>query len=73
MKDLESTQNAISQLKEKIDQSGAKTILYATQGDHLGRDFTINGTSIYYDNNTLQYYMNKNYYSLSGVFDCRCV
>lgn len=70
MKDLESTQNAISQLKEKIDQSGAKTILYATQGDHLGRDFTINGTSIYYDNNTLQYYMNKNYYSLSGVFDC---
>ena len=70
MEDLESTKKAITTLKELIDKSGAKTIIYAAQGDYNGRDFTINGTSIYYDNNTLQYYMNKYNYSLGNFFNC---
>lgn len=70
MEDIESTKKAITTLKETIDQSGAKTILYAPQGDCIGSEFRINGTSIYYDNNTLQYYLNKYYYSLGGLFDC---
>lgn len=70
MENIESTKKAITTLKEKIDASGAKIILFAPQGDSNGRDFRVNGTSIYYDNNTLQYYMNKYYYSLAGVFDC---
>lgn len=70
MQNLEKTQTALTTLKKAIDDSGAKTILYETQADYMGRDFTINGTSIYFDHNTLQYYMNKNYYHLSGLQDC---
>lgn len=71
MQNLDSTKQALTTLKQLIDNAGAKTILYATQGDYMGRDFIIDGTSIYYDNSTLQYYMNKYYYSLGGIFSCQ--
>ncbi len=70
MQNLEKTQTALTTLKKAIEDSGARTVLYETQADCIGRDFTINGSSIYFDHNTLQYYMNKNYYYLSGVLDC---
>ena len=49
MGNLEATENAITNLKSKIDSTGAKTILYETQADYIGNDFIINGTSIYLD------------------------
>lgn len=70
MQNIEKTESALTTLKTAIDNSGAKTVLYETQADFMGRDFTINGSSIYFDHNTLQYYMNKNYYYLSGLLDC---
>lgn len=70
MQNLEKTQTALATLKKSIDDCGAKTILYETQADRIGHDFTINGTSIYFEHNTLQYYINKNYYYLSGLQEC---
>lgn len=70
MQNIEVTKSAITTLKQAIDKSGAQTILYETQADYIGRDFTINGSSIYFENTTLQYYMNKYYYSLSSLFQC---
>lgn len=70
MEDQKSTKEAIATLQQLIHNSGAETILYAPQGDYMGRDFVINDTSIFYDHDTLQYYMNKFYYSLGGLFDC---
>lgn len=70
MQSLEKTEDALNILKKSIENAGAKTILYETQADYMGRNFTINNTPVYFDNNTLQYYMNKNYYYLSGLLDC---
>lgn len=64
MGNLEATKNAITNLKSTIDSTGAKTILYETQADYIGNDFIIDGTSIYFDNITLQNYMTKFYFSL---------
>ena len=69
MGNLEATENAITNLKSKIDSTGAKTILYETQADYIGNDFIINGTSIYFDNITLQNYMTKFYFSLGNKLD----
>ena len=64
MGNLEATKNAITNLKSTIDSTGAKTILYETQADYIGNDFIIDGTSIYFDNITLQNYMTKFYFLL---------
>lgn len=71
MGNLEATKNAITNLKSTIDSTGAKTILYETQADYIGNDFIIDGTSIYFDNITLQNYMTKFYFSLGNKFDCK--
>lgn len=63
------TEEAILKLKDYIDAAGAQIILYETQADQNGRDFSLNNASVFLDNLTLQYYLTKNYFSLGNKLD----
>lgn len=69
MQNIINTEKAVAMIKELATASGAQIVLYETQGDCNGRDFTINDTSIFFDNLTLQYYMTKNYFSVGNKYD----
>lgn len=70
IENMETSKDAVSVLKELIQQYGAETILYETQADYTGKDFTIDGTLTFLDHTTLQYYMTKNYYFIGNLFNC---
>lgn len=63
------TEKAISILKPYIDAAGAQLVLYETRADYNGREFTLNNTSVFLDNLTMQYYLTRNYYSIGNKFN----
>lgn len=63
------TIDAISVFKKYIDEAGAKLVLYETRADYKGREFTINNTSVFLDNLTMQYYLTRNYFSIGNYYD----
>ncbi len=60
---------AFLKLKNLIDENGAKTILYETQADSEGRNFKINGSSVFLDHSMMQYYLTKNYFYIGNKND----
>mgnify|MGYP004658892253 FL=1 len=66
LQNLEKSYDALTALKEKIDQNGAQIILFAAQTDYIGRDFTINDQSIYLDQVSLQQLCLSNYFKLGN-------
>lgn len=60
---------AVKTLKTLIDKNGASTILYETQADKVGREFVINGNSIYFNHDMIDYYLAKNYYYIANTYN----
>ncbi|MCR5430842.1 MAG: Ig-like domain-containing protein [Eubacterium sp.] len=60
--------SAVKSLKSLIDENGATTILYETQADKEGRDFTINNNSVYFDHDMIDYYLAKSYFYIGNKY-----
>lgn len=63
------TEQELNKFYDAITASNAELILYETQADFSGKNFTLNGSSAFLDHVQAQYYMTKNYYSIANKFN----
>lgn len=63
------TEQELSKFYNAITASKAQLILYETQADFSGKNFTLNNSTSFLDHVQTQYYMTKSYYSIANKFN----
>lgn len=63
-----STQKAVESLYEKIEKTGAKLVMYATQSDKIGNNFAINRKSMYLTNFQIGEIITRNNFAISNEY-----
>jgi hypothetical protein len=69
VENIEKSSNAVSTLYEMISNSGAKLVMYATQPDQTGNNFTINNMSMYLTNLQIEQILTRNNFSISNQYN----
>lgn len=62
-------ENAVKTLHSLIKKAGAKMVIYATQPNNVGCDFTINSTKLYLTDLQIEQILTKNNFKISNEYE----
>lgn len=69
--DIAKSVTAAGVLSTYIKNAGAQMIVYSTQADYAGRNFTKDGFNLYLSNNEMQHYMLKGYFTIANKYNAK--